>query len=273
MYSICNLHSTTTSLHKNVSRKRFTFKPKLDDFYSIRNFGIPCKCASKTRFFREEFKISQIEKKYSNHSHDPFLCKLCTFFISNCPHVQSIECNRTVLRFGCRFARGEAMSAKRIKGNGNQLQCVFCWFQRMFCRCWYRAFERRENFAFAFRIYRCNLGLARHSCSFIISKFTLHTHTLFTSVFLSLCHIQRHFEVVSWLPSLYFVELLFCFLAFKRKRNWKMLNIASQENERKERERVKEKKKCERFICLAKSWEQQRNSKANEREVNKKKCV
>lgn len=140
----------------------------------------------------------------------------------------------------CSFCT-QLKSARGIKGSGNQLQCVFCWFQRMFCKMFVDVdivcFWNGENFAFAFRIYRCNLGLARHSCSFIISKFTIVTHT-YTLVLSFFPYIHGHFEVVSWLFSLYSIELLFCFLAFQRKRNgkcWKEWVRVSEKKKKKEK--------------------------------------
>lgn len=70
----------------------------------------------------------------------------------------------------------------------NQLQCVFRWFWAKCCDI--VCFCLSKTFAFAFRIYRCNLGAAC-SWSFIISKFTVHTHSVpFESLFFTV-HYPR----------------------------------------------------------------------------------
>lgn len=153
----------------------------------------------------------------------------------------------------CSFCT-QLKSARGIKGSGNQLQCVFCWFQRMFCKMFVDVdivcFWNGENFAFAFRIYRCNLGLARHSCSFIISKFTIVTHIHTCAIVFSL-H-SRAFWSCFVAVFIVFHWITFLLSRISKKTERKMLKRMSK-SEREEEEEGKN----ERFICLAKSWEQQ----------------
>lgn len=122
---------------------------------------------------------------------------------------------------------------------------------------WYRlCFCVWKVLRLLFRIYRCNLG-AVCSCSFIISKFTVHTHLPYSGssvrLFCTVC-IHGVFEVCFVATFIVFRWITFrcaglffssssSFIVFKRKRNGKCMKERMKKSK-------KNKKKCRQKIYL-----------------------
>lgn len=185
---------------------------------------------------------------------------LRTEFLST--HEKSSKLHSQLFVVRAKFYFSERITKKggSEQEKNNQLQCVF----RLNLAAkfgWYRVFAS-WNFAFTFRIYRCNLG-AVFVLFYHFEKFTTHSFAsyIFTVYFLKL--FRGRFSLCS-------IELLFAGLfVFKRSPKRKAAQEKKRERKRertRERERMRE-INSERFICLVKSWEnrvkEQRNTFAH----------
>lgn len=92
---------------KMCQENDFTFKTKMDKFIQFAILVLPANAFQRLVFcalFKEIFKQFTWSFFLFFYFFSFFLrkkSKFCTFFVSNCPHVQSIECNRTISIWLC----------------------------------------------------------------------------------------------------------------------------------------------------------------------------